>query len=207
MPGNKGSLVLLDFDGTLMSEDIFAAFLKFRLRTWRIWPRLVLASPFFVFFKLKLMDNEQAKERVFQILFAGEAISTFQTEVQAFWEKRGTHINPLIAAKIQAYREEGAEFWIVSANFQPIIEGFCKRQGGYQYLCTELAYQDQSLSGRFASPNCYGPEKVRRIEEQFKDRNAYEKIHAYGDSAGDFAMLNWADEGYLLKGQDWHKID
>ena len=47
----------------------------------------------------------------------------------------------------------------------------------------------------FATPNCYGPEKVRRIREVFPDRDNYH-LTAFGDSRGDKEMLDYADQGY-----------
>ena len=50
------------------------------------------------------------------------------------------------------------------------------------------------LTGRFASPNCYGPEKVRRLQTIEPHRATYTLV-AYGDSRGDAELLEWADEG------------
>lgn len=52
------------------------------------------------------------------------------------------------------------------------------------------------LTGRFATPNCYGPEKVRRIEAVWPHREQYD-VSAFGDSRGDKEMLDYADQGYF----------
>lgn len=52
------------------------------------------------------------------------------------------------------------------------------------------------LTGRFATPNCYGPEKVRRIEAVWPHREQYD-VSAFGDSRGDKEMLAYADQGYF----------
>ena len=52
------------------------------------------------------------------------------------------------------------------------------------------------LTGRFSTPNCYGPEKVRRIEAVWPHREQYD-VSAFGDSRGDKEMLAYADQGYF----------
>ena len=50
-------------------------------------------------------------------------------------------------------------------------------------------------TGKFLTMNCYGQEKVKRIERAFPLRDTYELI-VYGDSQGDKEMLAYADHGY-----------
>lgn len=52
------------------------------------------------------------------------------------------------------------------------------------------------LTGRFSTPNCYGPEKVRRIEAVWPHREQYD-VSAFGDSRGDKEMLAYADQAYF----------
>lgn len=118
----------------------------------------------------------------------------------------GLALNPLIESAIEKHQKDQAEFWIVSANFEPLIAAFCKRAGTYAYLCTRLEERDGKLTGRFLGPNCFGVEKVHRLEQHFPDRDQFSQVIAYGDSAGDLPMLQWADQGFLLKDHHWQKI-
>ena len=52
------------------------------------------------------------------------------------------------------------------------------------------------LTGRFSTPNCYGPEKVHRIEAVWPHREQYD-VSAFGDSRGDKEMLAYADQAYF----------
>ncbi|QNR22752.1 HAD family hydrolase [Croceimicrobium hydrocarbonivorans] len=209
MPENKArTLVLLDFDGTLLEGDIFAAFLKLRLKSLRMKIRALRAVPFLLAYKLGLMSNSRSKEAVFKVLFKGESESYFRSEVAAFWQKRGTQLNPSIHPKIEAYKKEGAELCIVSANFSLLLEAFCERHPEFKQIATQVAVQNGKITGAFDSPNCHGPEKVKRIEAIYGQvRDQYQSVHAYGDTQGDIPMLQWADEGYLLQNGAWHKID
>lgn len=198
--------MLLDFDGTLMDSDVFLDFIAFRLMDYRMWWRLLLALPYMLAYKLRLMKNDRAKEKVFSALFKGENESSFRNSAEQFWYHHGTDINPAIVDRISQYQKEKAEFLIVSANFAPLIEAFASRNYRFDFLATELEVVEGKLSGRFASLNCHGQEKVRRLDIRIFNREQYSSVHAYGDSKGDIPMLHWADEGYMLRNENWQKI-
>jgi phosphatidylglycerophosphatase C len=62
-------------------------------------------------------------------------------------------------------------------------------------IATKLEMKDGRITGRFLTRNCSGKEKVRRIEERY-DVKSFNYIYAYGDSSGDRAMLDLANERY-----------
>lgn len=66
---------------------------------------------------------------------------------------------------------------------------------GVTIIGTKVQVVDGKLTGRFLTKNCYGEEKVRRLLEQYPNRKEY-KLVAYGDSRGDHALLDFADEGH-----------
>jgi phosphoserine phosphatase len=58
-----------------------------------------------------------------------------------------------------------------------------------------LEFVEGKFSGRFATPNCNGQEKVNRIKEYLNPED-YNPIFAYGNSSGDKPMLDMADHGF-----------
>jgi len=62
-------------------------------------------------------------------------------------------------------------------------------------LCTQLAVGSEGrLTGGLRGPNCRGPEKERRLREWLHGRGVdAPALWAYGDSAGDDALLAMAD--------------
>lgn len=68
-----------------------------------------------------------------------------------------------------------------------------------EVIGTKIEVTDGRLTGRFLTPNCYGAEKVRRLQEACPrlatERGNYNVV-AYGDSRGDREMLEFADEAY-----------
>ena len=63
-------------------------------------------------------------------------------------------------------------------------------------LGTQIETHDGLLTGRFLTPNCYGPEKVRRIEEVLTQPRDTFHIIAFGDSRGDKQLLDYANEAH-----------
>jgi phosphatidylglycerophosphatase C len=61
--------------------------------------------------------------------------------------------------------------------------------------------KDGRVTGRFLTKNCSGKEKVRRIAERY-DLESFDHIYAYGDTPGDKAMLDLADEKHYR----WKRI-
>ena len=85
---------------------------------------------------------------------------------------------------------------IVSASIDNWVLPFARVLGVKQVLGTQLELsRGDRLTGRFSTPNCYGPEKVRRLQTLFPQRTNYYLI-AYGDSRGDRELLSFADEAY-----------
>ena len=64
---------------------------------------------------------------------------------------------------------------------------------GLKVISTKPEVIDGEVTGRFATANCYGPEKANRIREQY-DLELYDHIFAYGDSRGDHLPIALADE-------------
>ena len=59
---------------------------------------------------------------------------------------------------------------------------------------TRIEVVDGKVTGRFLTANCYGPEKVRRVQALLSGARDHYHITAYGDSRGDKEMLQYADE-------------
>lgn len=91
--------------------------------------------------------------------------------------------------------KQGAQCLVVSASVDNWVKPFFP--DAVKVLGTQLEVKDGRLTGRFTTPNCYGPEKVKRLKEAYPDlecnRDKY-YIIAYGDSRGDKEILEFADE-------------
>jgi HAD superfamily phosphoserine phosphatase-like hydrolase len=75
----------------------------------------------------------------------------------------------------------------ISASIADWIRPWTERLG-IELLATELERRHGRITGDLAGENCRGEAKVRRLKE-ILNPDAYQPIHAYGDTSGDTAML------------------
>lgn len=210
-------IFVFDFDGTLTHADTLLAFIRFACGPVRMLLGFALYAPLLVLMKLKLYPNYKAKQKVFAHFFRGMTLTRFDALCTAFAQQGEHLLRPAARNFINTVRSEAYAMAIVSASIDNWVRPFAE-----MYLQSDIFQdnrQDNSqdnksslpimvlgtkvevdaagcLTGRFATPNCYGPEKVRRIEAVWPHREQYD-VSAFGDSRGDKEMLAYADQGYF----------
>ena len=60
-----------------------------------------------------------------------------------------------------------------------------------------IASKVDKKSGKILSPNCYGAEKVNRLNNEI---NNYHVVNSFSDSLSDEPILKLADNAYIVKG-------
>ena len=187
-------LVLFDFDGTLTTKDTLMVFIRYYAGLPKMILGFLVLSPVLIAYKLRLMNNQTAKELVMKFFFGKSLHAEFQESCDAFAR---TIIPGLIREKaletIHHYKEDNAEIAVVSASPENWVAPWCKEQS-IVCLSTRMQIADSRITGMIDGNNCYGSEKVRRIKEVF-DLSAYDEIIAYGDTSGDREMLAVAHHG------------
>ncbi len=155
-------------------------------------------SPWMLAYALRLIDNQAAKEKVTQAFFRGMQREVFNRHAERFvTERLNGMIRPAALEKLRWHISQKHRVILVSASFSEYLTYWCS-QHGIELIATRLEEKDGVLTGNFATANCWGPEKVRRIRE-IVDLAACDKIYAYGDSRGDREMLELASEkGYRV---------
>ncbi|MBN2816006.1 MAG: haloacid dehalogenase-like hydrolase [Campylobacterales bacterium] len=186
------NLALFDFDGTLTTKDSLQEFIIFAVGKTTYYSKLILFSPIFVLYKLKLMHNSTAKELLFQLYFKGIQESEFK-QIALEFSQQG--INPILRDttyhKLQEHKKHGDRVIVVSASMKCWLEPWTQKEG-IELLSTELEFTKGIFNGKFKTLNCHGKEKLRRVKELLQ-LDDYEKIYTYGDSEGDREILDIAD--------------
>jgi phosphatidylglycerophosphatase C len=186
------TLVLFDFDGTITFKDSLPGFLQYMVGKPKYYKGLFFQSPVLMAYTLNLVSNHVAKEK-----FIGYFFKTW--DVKRF-KKLATHyslqvmpklINPDAMNRINQHQKQGHHVVIVSATLECYLKPWCE-ENNIALIGTRLDSCNELLSGEFATKNCYGEEKVNRVKERF-DTREYTQIIAYGDSAGDKQLLEFAD--------------
>lgn len=194
-------IAAFDFDGTITRKDTLALFIRFAKGQTAFFVGLAVLSPILILYKLGLLSNEKAKQAVFSWFFKGMSIERFNALGQAFIPELSRVARPDALAAIARHRQAGDQLVIVSASIENWVAPYASSIGIDMVLATQAEIDvDGKLTGRFASRNCYGEEKVHRLKDAFpvlrENRSDY-FVTAYGDSAGDAALLTFADKGYL----------
>lgn len=184
-------IAFFDFDGTITTKDTFLEIIRFRYGALKFYLGFLLNSPFILAWKLGIISNQQAKERVMRHFFGKTPVGDFEASCTAFAQEV---LPSLVRAKavkeIEQLQAAGTEVVIVSASPENWLRSWC---AGMQtkLLATRLQTKKDTISGRIEGLNCHGEEKVRRIREQF-NLTDYNEIYCYGDTKGDKPMLSLA---------------
>ncbi|RYY07958.1 MAG: haloacid dehalogenase-like hydrolase [Sphingobacteriaceae bacterium] len=192
----NNAIAFFDFDGTITNRDIFWDYLFYRLKNGLSVFKLTKSIPVFGLYLAKIYNNEKAKQLIFSKLFKNESAEYFKNTVRQYYKNSFTNrLRKDALTKILWHKNSMHEVYIVSANFNLIAQQFATEQE-IKLICTELEITNDTISGQFTTPNCYGLEKVNRIKSTVSNLDSYDKIYAYGDSKGDREMLELATDPY-----------
>jgi HAD superfamily hydrolase (TIGR01490 family) len=189
------ALALFDFDGTITFKDSFGDFIVYAVGRKKFILGAILLSPMLVAYALGFIRNWRAKEIVSTYFFGGWDSRGFKALASNYSRERLPRIIREIALeRIGWHKLKGDKVVVVSASIDLWLADWCANQG-VDLIATQLEMRDGRVTGRFLTRNCSGEEKVKRIEERY-GLKSFDYIYAYGDSAGDRAMLDLANEKY-----------
>jgi phosphatidylglycerophosphatase C len=188
----KKKIAFFDFDGTITTKDTLLEFIKFSRGNLFFYFGFFLSSPWLLAYKLKVIPNQIAKQRVLKFFFGGMPLERFQEECDRFSKDLLPQlIRPKALEEIERLQGNAVSIVIVSASPRNWISSWADRVRA-ELIATRLQIHDQQgilkLTGKIEGKNCYGAEKVRRIQESYL-LSEYEEIYTYGDTRGDLPML------------------
>jgi phosphatidylglycerophosphatase C len=135
------------------------------------------------------------KELVFTWFFKNETVETFKTKCRDF---SLTVIPQLVKTSalqtLKKHIDEGDKVIIVSASFEEYLCTWCNSMN-LELIGTKIIIRDGIVTGKIDGQNCYGVEKVNRLN-QYLDLHQFNEIYAYGDSQGDLPMLEIANHRF-----------
>jgi len=181
-------IYLIDFDGTIIEGDSLIKFSLFSLdllKCFKYWVYVIFLIPFYSRSDLKQM---------FYSNFNEFNLDNFNNLCLDFYTQK---IKILIKKSFIDFMKninEDSKVVIVSASISNYLKPWCDEMG-FDLISTELEIKNGKLTGRFSTPNCNGKEKVRRIKEKYNLLEYYE-IHVFGNSKGDFPMLELGTHKY-----------
>lgn len=186
-----------DFDGTLTRRDTLIEFIRYVKGNKEFLIGFLKHLHLLIMMKLGIMPNWKTKRIIFQYFFGGMTLEKFNEYCEKFAKEKASLLRKKGMAAVNKAVMDGDQVVIISASIENWVEPFFRFQvsNNINIIGTKIQVVDGKLTGRFLTKNCYGEEKVRRMLEQYPDRKEY-KLVAYGDSRGDHALLDFADEGH-----------
>ena len=175
-----------DFNGTIYDGDSTFDFIKFLLKKDK---SIILHIPkmgiYFIKYKMKLINKETMKECFFEIFnrfenmdnLVNEFWTANQNKLKSFFTEKKTHENDIIA----------------SASPEFLLEPIAK----YYKVKYLFGSPVDKKTGKYNGINCHGVEKVRLINNKYKDCIIEEM---YSDDANaDGPLLEIANKSYIVK--------
>ncbi|MEO5683830.1 MAG: HAD family hydrolase [Chitinophagaceae bacterium] len=187
----KKRIAFFDFDGTITTRDTLLEIIKFYKGDLKFYLGFAVNAPYLFAWKAGLITNQAAKEKMLRHFFGNIPVKTFQERCDAFaTTELPALIRPKALQEIEKLKASGADIVIVSASAENWIQHWCD-VNNLQLMGTKLQVLDERLTGKIEGRNCYGDEKVNRINASF-DLTRYDEIYCYGDTKGDKPMLQLA---------------
>ena len=189
-------VAVFDFDGTLTRRDSLLPFL------WHvggpasfIWNTTVLL-PTLLRYALGSLENGPAKERVLGQFLAGKPVEKIKAVAKSFAaETIPSLLDPGAIGRLRWHQSQGHTTVLASASPELYVRPWAEAEGFDEAVGTRLEAEGGIFTGHFATPNCHGPEKPRRLEAAGFDLGDA-TVYAYGNSRGDRELLEMADHGF-----------
>ena len=189
---SKQGIAVFDVDGTLLRGDcLWMAARRARSPVAQLLAA-VICSPQVIGKQLRLISTGQLKQKVISAYGICEAVNHAAAVGQDPWllNQLKKQIRSEALMRLREHQRRGDRVLLCSASprllLQPLADWL-----GVELLCTELESGDMGWLPKLASPNCKGPEKVRRLVEHLGPLDGV-TTEAYGDSKGDRELLQTA---------------
>jgi HAD superfamily hydrolase (TIGR01490 family) len=188
-------IAFFDFDGTITTKDSLLEIIRFQKGIAAFYAGLFFQLPWLIAFKIKILPNDAAKQKMLTYFFGGMNEFAFQSACDQFAEKKiPSLIRPDALVEINRLRDQGFDIVVVTASAGNWVKPWTDSVG-IRLISTRLEVKQGKITGRIEGKNCHGEEKVIRIREEYK-LSDYQEIYAYGDSSADKPMLGLATNSF-----------
>ncbi|MEI7801945.1 MAG: HAD family hydrolase [Bacteroidota bacterium] len=189
-------LAVFDFDGTLTQRDSFFVFLKKTFSISKIIGAAVFLSPVMLFYKLKLLNNDSAKQKVLRYFLKGVDEKIIQEKCNWFSKEIIPQlISPGARKILEEYAQLNFEIVILSASPEIYLKQWCELNN-FKCISTKLKTLNGKFTGEYDGKNCRGAEKLIRLQNEIQLKN-YEEIHAFGNSEDDKIFMAVAHQQFF----------
>ena len=199
----KPVVAAFDFDGTLTRRDTLFPFLMHVAGPLEFTIKFITLLPTLSLYALGLLRNDAAKNKVLQRFLANSNMATLQQQAIVFAEEKlPALLRSTAMQRLAWHKQQSHRCIVVSASLELYLHPWALKAGFSDILGSKLEPVNNGLTnGKLLGENCFGPEKMRRLEALLGPREGY-TLYAYGDSRGDKELLSAADYSYYKKFTD-----
>jgi phosphatidylglycerophosphatase C len=198
--------VLYDFDGTITSKDT-TKFLLLELLKLRPW--LFSGLIWFLFrmiFTSNIVSKQRYKNQAIGYLIKGLSDIQLSVALQSFKNKVGNFYRPIVLKSIDQAILNGSTVLIVTASPSFAIR-VCVSDLSVEVIGTEFEKEEDRYTGHLKGENCYGQEKVNRLNKWASTNNIELSVKAaWGDHFSDYNMLCLSEDRYWIGGEYLRKM-
>lgn len=186
-------LALFDFDGTITDRETMPDFLRAAVRPWRLRFGSALLAPLVTGYRLGAVPGTTVRAAVCQVGFRGVPACEYREQGARFArDALPATLRAEAMRRIDAHRRRGDRVIVVSGGLDAYLAPWCRAEG-LELLCSALEERDGVLTGRYAGPQCVRRHKAARVRAACA-LDAFDRIHAYGDTPEDRELLELAHE-------------
>lgn len=191
-------LALFDFDGTVTTYETMPGFMRAAVRPRRLRLGTLLLAPLVLGYRLGIVSGTRVRAAICMFGFRGVPATELDVHGVVFArDVLPLALRPEAMTRIAWHRDRGDTVVIVSGGLDVYLGPWAAAQG-LELICSTLEQRDGVLTGRYAGRQCVGAEKPRRVLERYPSE-AFDRIHAYGDTAEDHALLAIAHERHYRR--------
>lgn len=194
-------VAVFDLDRTITRYGTYVPFLwsvalRHPLRLLYAGPILLTA----IAYKLGFITRKRLKEFMLSRVLGGASRAEVEAWAAAFVARctaRG--IRPGARRAIQEHKDRGDHLVLATASLDLYVSRFGAYFGFDTVVATKAVWHEAGrISGKIDGENCYGAEKLRRLETDLPELRGDYLVFAYSDSHADLPMLRWADRAFAV---------
>jgi phosphatidylglycerophosphatase C len=200
-------IAIYDLDRTLLRRPTFTPFLIFAAQEAAPWRLLLL--PVWIIAMIGYRMGFYGRKRLKQFglgLMAGRNLpdQKFAALIERFArEKIAADYGAAAQLSVKSNQESGARIVIATAAPEIYANEIARQMGIGDVIATRHMRLEMphGYLAAFDGENCYGDEKLRRIEEWLRQQDLRRDdchIISYSDHPSDAPMLDWSDEAVLV---------
>lgn len=198
-------IAIFDLDYTLTKRGTWGRFVikSVKYKPW-IWLPLAVSAGITQWrYKRGHLPRIRVKQAMMRQSMVGKSRETLERLAEEFAENEVTNgLRPGAIKALEAHRAKGDTLIIASAAVDLIVSPIAQRLNIAHWVATDMKWENGKLAPEFGSENCYGPQKLVRLEQYLAQNPELKQKHThitmYTDSYSDIDILKFSDQGVAV---------